>query len=168
MACLIATKFYGQAQTKLSTFLLTQYNRTLNDRTKGNNPWGIGLGLQTFLKNKTKFTPTLELTGNLYLEDDDVFRTNIDGTEIKSVDRMTTLFAGAAYNPSNIIYLSFVTGPTFINRQTYLGIKPSFGFYFSKAQKWTGKISYINIFNRDNRSKEDFSSLSCSIGLKLF
>jgi hypothetical protein len=49
-----------------------------------------------------------------------------------------------------------------------MGVKPSFGFYFSKNQRWTGKVSYINVFNRDKTTKEDFGSISLAIGLKLF
>jgi hypothetical protein len=49
-----------------------------------------------------------------------------------------------------------------------LGIKPSLGFYFDRYQKWTGKFSYINVFNRDVETKEDFGSVSFAIGLKLF
>lgn len=166
--CFLLTQVIAQTQRKVSTYLLTQYNKTIYDRTLGNNPWGVGLGLQTFFNNKTKFKPTIELTGNRYLEDDKVFRTNPDGTEINDVRGMVNLFVGASFNPTKNIYLSFVAGPSFINGQTLLGIKPSFGFYFSKSQKWTGKISYINIFNRDKATKEDFGSLSLAIGHKLF
>ena len=60
--------------------MFTQYNSTIYDRTIGNNPWGTGIGLQTFFNNKTKFTPTIELTEDIYLEDDKVFRLNNDGS----------------------------------------------------------------------------------------
>ena len=165
------TQSFGQTQRKISTYLLTQYNSTIYDYTKGNNPWGIGLGLQAFLNNKTKFKPTIELTGDIYLEDDKVLRLNPDGSIPKSdnsVGGMVNLFAGSSFHPTSNIYLSFVAGPSFISGQTLLGIKPSFGFYFSKNQKWTGKVSYINVFNRTNVTKEDFGSLSLAIGLKLF
>jgi len=72
------------------------------------------------------------------------------------------------FHPTQNIYLSLVGGPSFISGKTLLGIKPSFGFYFSKTQRWTEKVSYINVFNRTNVSKEDFGSLSFAIGLKLF
>ena len=81
---------------------------------------------------------------------------------------MVNLFVGTSFNPTPNTYLSLVGGPSFISGRTMLGIKPSFGFYFSKSQKWTGKISYINIFNRDKATKEDFGSVSFAIGLKLF
>lgn len=168
LLCSILTYSFGQTQKKVSTYLSIQYNKTMYDVTKGNNPWGVGLGFQTFLNNSTKFKPTIELTGDIYLEDDKVFRTNYNGTEINDVRGMVNLFIGTSFNPTQNIYLSFVGGPSFIHGQTLLGIKPSFVFYFSKSQKWTGKISYINIFNRDNTTKQDFGSLSLAIGLKLF
>ncbi len=162
------TQTFGQSQRKLSTYLLTQYNNTIYDRTAGNNPWGMGLGLQTFLNNKTKFKPTIELTADIYLEDDKVFRINPNGTEINDFRGMINLFVGTSFHPTQTIYLFFLTGPSFIGGQTLLGIKPSFGFYFTEKQRWTGKLSYINIFSRDKMTKEDFGSISLAIGFKLF
>jgi hypothetical protein len=39
--------------------LSIQYNKTIYDFTSANNPWGIGLGIQTLLNNKTKFKPKI-------------------------------------------------------------------------------------------------------------
>jgi hypothetical protein len=168
LLCFILTYSFGQAQKKISTYLLTQFNATLFDVTKGNNPWGVGLGLQTFLTNKTRFKPTIELTGDIYLQDDKVFRTDSTGTPLNDVRGMVNLFIGTSFNPTKNIYLSVVAGPSFISGQTLLGIKPSLSLYFTKSQRWTGKISYINIFNRGNAIKKDFGSLSLAVGLKLF
>ena len=168
LCCFVLSKAYGQKENKVTTYLLTQFNKTVYDVTQGNNPWGIGLGLQTFFNNKTKFTPTIELTGDIYLADDDVFRMHTDGTEIIDVPGMVNLFVGTSFEPAKNVYLSFVAGPSFINGQTLLGIKPSLGFYFSAAKRWTGKVSYINIFNRDKATGEDFGSVSLAVGLKLF
>lgn len=168
LLCFILISSFGQTQKKVSTYLLTQFNTTLSDVTKGNNPWGIGLGLQTFLNNKTKFKPTIELTGDIYLYDDKVLRTDSNGTPLNDVRSMVNLFVGSSFNPTKNIYLSVVVGPSFISGQTLFGISPSFGFYFTKSQRWSGKISYINIFNRGNAIKKDFSSLSLGVGLKLF
>ncbi len=171
LCCFILTQSFAQTERKVSTYLLTQYNYTIYDYTLGNNPWGIGLGLQTFFNNKSKFKPTIELTGDIYLEDDKVFRSNPDGSFPKDgndVGSMINLFAGSSFQPTKSIYLSFLAGPSFISGQTLLGIKPSVGFYFSPRQRWTGKISYINIFNRTKIINEDFGSLSFAIGLKLF
>ncbi len=171
LLCFILMPTFGQTQRKISTYLFTEYNKTLYDYTKGNNPWGMGLGLQTFFSNKTKFKPTIEFTGDIYLEDDKVLRLNPDGSFPKndnSVRGMVNLFLGSSFHPAQSVYLSFLAGPSFISGQTLFGIKPSLGFYFSKAQRWTGKVSYINVFNRTKITKDDFGSLSVAVGLKLF
>jgi hypothetical protein len=162
----VLTTSFGQRLKKVFTYLMVQYNNTIYDVAKGNNPWSVGAGLQTFLNIKTKFKATIELTGDIYLFDDKVFRTDSNGIQIRDVRGMVNLFAGASFNPTKYIFLSVVAGPSFISGQTLLGIKPSLGFYFPGSQRWTGKISYINIFNR-NKTK-DFGSLSVSIGRKLF
>ena len=166
IACFIFSRSF--CQTKVSTLLLAQYNTTMYDRTAGNNPWGVGLGLQTLLINKSKFTPTIELTADLYLENDKVYRMNADGSAINTVPGMINLFAGTSFHPVKNLYMSVVGGPSFINGQTLFGIKPSLGFYFSRSHRCTGKISYINIFKRDKTTKEDFGSLSFAVGIKLF
>lgn len=169
--CFLLTQVSGQTKRKVSAYLLTQYNHTLYDYTVGNNPWGMGLGLQAFLNNKTQFKPTIEFTSDIYLEDDKVGRSNPDGSfpgDDNSVSGMINLFAGSSFHPTENIYLSFVAGPSFISGHTLFGIKPSIGFYFSKTQRWTGKISYINVFNRTKIINEDFGSLSLALGVKLF
>lgn len=171
LLCFILTQTFAQTQRKVSTYLLTQYNNTIYDYTAGNNPWGIGIGLQTFLNNKTKFKPTIELTGDIYLEDDKVLRLNPDGSiplNDNSISSMVNLYIGSSFHPTQNVNVSFLIGPSFINGQTLFGFKPSFGFYLSKNQKWMGKISYINVFDRIKITKEDFGSVSLAIGLKLF
>lgn len=166
--CLLLTQSFGQTPRRVSTYLFGQYNKTITDRTLINNPWGAGLGLQAFLNNQTKFKPTIELTRDLYLYSIKVGIANPDGTVAKKVENMTSFYAGASYHPLNRVYLSFVAGPSFINEQTLLGIKPSVGVYFSENERWTVKCSYFNIFNRGEIVKEDFSSLSFAIGVRLF
>jgi len=166
--CFLFSKSFGQSQFNMSVYLQGQFNKTIYDRTIGNNPWGIGLGLQAYLNHSSKVRPLIDFTGDAYLENDKVLRLNTDGTPVDDIRGMINLFAGASYQPAKTVYLSFVTGPSFVGGQTLLGIKPSFGFYFSENQRWTGKISYINIFNRDKITNEDFGSLSFSLGHKIF
>jgi hypothetical protein len=168
LVCFITTQTLGQTPKIVTIYLSAQYNKTIADRTIGNNPWGAGLGVQSYFNIGSKFKPTIELTGDLYLMNDKVYRTNPDGTPINEVGGMVNLFAGSSYQPTKNIYVSLVAGPSFINGRTLLGIKPSFGVYFPKNKRWTAKISFINIFNRDKTSKNDFSSVSLAIGRKLF
>jgi hypothetical protein len=170
--CFILTSSsFCQTRRGVSTYLFTQYTKTLYDYTIGNNPWGIGLGVQALFNNKTKFTPIVELSGDLYLEDDKVLRLNPDGSIQDSrndIDNMISLFVGSSFHLNESIYLSLLAGTGFINGQTHVGMKPSFGVYFSRNRKWTGRVSYINIFNRTKLVDEDFGSVSLAIGFKLF
>lgn len=162
---------FGQKQRKISTYLLADYNKALYDYTINNNPWGAGLGLQFFLNNNTMPKPVLDITGDIFLEDDKVLRLNPDGSypqNNNTVGSMINLFAGSSFHPANTIYFAFTTGPSLINGHLFFGIKPAFGFHLAKSKKWTGKASYINVFNRTKITKEDFGLLSLAIGFRLF
>ena len=166
--CFSLTQIFSQTSKKFTGYLFGQYNKTIYDRTVPNNPWGMGVGFQSFFNNDWRLKVTADFTADAYLEDDKVLRTNADSTAIPDVGGMINLFAGLSYHPMPIFYFSFVAGPSFVSNRILLGVKPSIGFYFSRNDKWTGKISYINIFNRDPRTQQDFASLSVSVGTKIF
>ena len=159
---------FAQSQKKVSGYLSGQYNHTIYDRTRPNNPWGMGLGMQLFFNSSVHLKPTVDLTGDAYLENDKVLRLNPDGTPTSGIEGMVNLFAGLAFHPAGKFYVSVVAGPSIINGRALLGIKPSLGFYFSGNQNWMGKISFINVFNRDETTKEDFGSIGFSLGVRLF
>jgi hypothetical protein len=161
----VFTATYGQRH-RITSYFRLQYAQTLSDLTLGNNPWGIGLGLQAFYNNRSRFRPSLELTSDLYLEDDKVQRLSADGLPLQSIPTVTNLFAGSAFRITQSFYLSFLMGPSFINGQTLLGIKPSVAFFLCRNQRWLADFSYIRIFNREE--KKDFVSISGSIGLRMF
>ena len=166
--CFALTPSFGQAKRAASLYLQGQYTHTLYDVTQGNNPWGMGLGLQVFFQPSSAFRPTLDFTADAYLEDDKVARLNADETVIGDVGSMVNLFAGLSYHPATRVYLSLAGGPGFISGETRWGIKPSVGYYFSSSQRWVGRLSYINVFNGEARTRENFGSISLSLGLRLF
>jgi hypothetical protein len=168
LLCFILTQSFAQQQKKISTYLLGQYSQTLYDRTKNNNPWAIGAVVQVFFNTSTKIKPIVEFNADAYLEDDKVLRLDANGNPIGSVGSIATFFAGISYYPAKQVYLSFSAGPGFANGNILLGIKPAVGFYFSSNKKWTAKIAFTNIFNRDEKTKQDFGALSFAIGAKLF
>lgn len=165
---IICTQVLAQKERKGSLYLQGQYNHTLSDVTKGNNPWGMGLGLQMFFRQASVVRPTVEFTADAYLMDDKVYRGYSDGTAIETVGGMVNIFAGASVHPIRNVYFSFVAGPSFVGTQTLLGLKPSLGFYFSNNQKLSAKISYINVLKREVRAKQNFTSISFTLGLKLY
>jgi hypothetical protein len=160
----------AQTHKNGGTYLSLNYNGTLNDHTKGNNPSGIGLGLQTFINIKPRLKATIEYTGFLYLENDKVLRVDSVGNSLitdNDVRSMGNLLAGLVYLPTKQTQLSLVTGPSFINGHVYFTIKPSVGYYLSQSQRWLVKLSYLNVVNRYQPTKQDFNSLCFSIGLRL-
>jgi hypothetical protein len=166
--CCVFACCFAQKQRMVSTYLTTQFNTTLYDITKADNPWAVGLGLQAFLNIAPKFKPSIELTGDAYLMNTKILRLDSNGNIIDGLEGMVNLFAGASYNPTKRIYFSLLAGPSLVSRETRLGIKPSIGFYFPRSQRWVAKVSYINIFDRNKATKKDFGSLSFAVGFKLF
>jgi hypothetical protein len=156
------------AQRKVSSYFSLQYNKTVSDITYGNNPSGIGLGLETFINTKSKFKPVADISVIVFLEDDKVQRLTGNGEPIEDVSGMINVLAGTAFKPNQKIFISFVAGPSFINEATLLAIEPSIGLYFPKSQRWIFKMSYLNIFNRDKQTKKDFGSMGLAIAIKLF
>jgi len=148
-------------------FAEPEYSQTLKDRTKENNSSAFGVGVQAVLVNQSKFSPILNISDDFVFINDKVLRTNHDGSKMETIENVLKVFVGANFNPTESFYISMAGGPSFINGETLLGIKPSIGFYFPKTKKWTAKISYINIFNRDSGEKEDYGSLNFSIGFRI-
>lgn len=168
---------YGQTDRKVAVYLQGHYNKTRSDITLGNNPGGFGVGVQVFYPQNTKFRLTGEVTLSAYLLDDKVGRSygydDYDNWEqIPTVNGMTNVFVGGAYYPINALSVSVMSGLSSMNvdngRQNRFGIKPAINFHFSKNQRWIAAVSYINIFNRDPVTKQDFNSLSFSLGVRLF
>ena len=168
LACCVLGASFAQSPHKISIYLQTQFTRTLYDRTKGNNSEGIGLGLEGYFCNRSKIKPTIVFTADAYLLDDKVARLNGDNEILDDVSGMINLLGGVSYHPVNKFYASLVAGPSFIGSQTLFAVKPSIGIFFSNTQRWTGKISYLNVFDRDKESKRDFGAISVAIGLRLY
>lgn len=135
LLCCMFSSSFAQKQRKVSTYLTTQFNTTLYDITKGNNPWAVGFGLQAFLNNTTRFKPTIELTGDIYLADDKVLRLDKNGNAINSVGGMVNLFAGASYSPIKPVSF-FITGRSkFFRWPNKAGHKTFHWFLLSKVSK---------------------------------
>ncbi len=167
---------FAQQKHFISTFFSAQANLTLRDASKPNNPWSVGLGTQTYL-GKGKLKPTVEISADVYLADNKVFKAfgPTDGP-IERVDKMINVFGGFSFVPDSTFIISILGGPSFINGNTLVGIKPSLGYVFSKSRRWMGRIAYINVFNRYTFGvrgngylyiHDDFGSISFSIAYRL-
>jgi hypothetical protein len=165
LVCFISVQGFGQ---ELSGFLWGRINSTVYDKTIENNTNGFGLGVQAFLDTKSNFKPTLEMTWDLYPKFRKLLILAPNGDPVESKIGVLSFFAGTSFHPVRIGYISFLAGPCFINRKAYLGIEPSLGIYFSRDQRWSGKISFRNVFQNDQSSTRDFGVVSVGIAVKLF
>lgn len=164
---LLAFNAPAQSSRKVSVYLQAQYTGTIADRTSNNNPWALGTGLHGFV-NTGHIRPMLDLTADAYLYDDKVARLDENGEVLEDIGGVVNLFGGVSFHPYRQMYVSLAGGPSLINGRTLAGIKPSFGVYFTPKQRWSFRISYIHVFNREPTSKLDFSSVSFALGLRLF
>lgn len=167
-ACIITIAAFSQTTRQLSTYLELIHQMSIYDKTIGNNPWGIGPGLQMQFNTTGKFKPIVDISGFVYLQDDKVGRLDENENMLPDVRSMVNIFAGVLYQPKKTMYVSLTTGPSFVSSQTLIGVKPAFGFYFNASQKWRGQIAFTNVFNRGETVKGDFGSVSFSIATRLF
>lgn len=128
----------------------------------------MGVGMMAFMKSKTSLSLAVELTADYNFMDDKVFRMYTDGTEIPAVTGTLNLFAGLVYRPIKRIALTCTGGPSFVSGVVCAGIKPSLLLYLSNNQKWMTRLAYVNIFNRDKRTGQDFGVVSVGLGVRLF
>lgn len=125
LVCFILSNTFGQIKRKASLYLEGQYNQTISDVTKGNNLWGMGLGLQMFFRQKSMFRPTVGLSADAYHMDDKVYRMYLDGTPVGTIGGIINVLAGASVHPIRKAYVSFIAGPGLVGGQTLLSLKPS-------------------------------------------
>jgi hypothetical protein len=126
----------------------------------------MGPGLQILFHTNPRVKPIID-AGVSAFAGNKVLHLNEDGSPVDALEILVNVFGGVSFHSKKTVYLNLTGGPSFSNGRTLLGIKPAVGFYFSPKKKWTGQISYLNIFNRDKYSGDDFGSVNFSLGFKL-
>src|SRR5690242_19391194 len=91
----------AQKQNEISGYFLFDYNTTLYDKTLGNNPSGVGIGVQTMINTKSIFSPLIEINAQGSLENDDVFRLTKNGEGVPDARAIISVFGGSAFRVSN-------------------------------------------------------------------
>jgi hypothetical protein len=167
---------FAQTSGNISTYIMGQYNKPFLEWRIKNNPWGIGLGAETFFMTNRKFQPTLDLAGNVFIEKAQISPSFGSTGKAPDIGSNISLLAGASLHPIRRLYFSFVAGPTLINQKIYFSTKPSIGFYIDKDRKWTSKFSGLYIYNyvpvkpiMDGApDKEGIGYFQISVGRRLF
>lgn len=158
----------SQPNKPLQGYVALQYTRTLEDITKGNNPWGIGGGFQLHWR-PTKFIQAVgEVSGDLYLEDDKVGRSGPGGQLLPEVGSISKLLIGPALRISPCVNAAVTCGPSFTGGRAYFTLKPALHLFLNKRQSAFAKAAYIHVNNRGSTIREDFISYSIAIGVKAF
>ena len=167
---------FSQSSKTISTYILGQYNKPFLEWRQSNNPWGLGLGAETFFMTNRKFQPTMDLAGNVFIRKAE-FSQSFGSTEkAPDIRSNVSLLAGVSLHPIRRLYFSFVAGPTLVNNKVYFSTKPSLGFYIDKERKWTLKLSALAINKyvpvkpvfEGTPDKEATGYLQISIGRRIF
>lgn len=163
----IVTNCFSQPNRKLSVFLSFQANKTLFDRTITNNNGGIGFGLQTNLNTKTRVKPTLELNADFFAGTKELYLTS-DFKPIEAKSGVSGIYIGPLFEPVKRLFIAATFGTSIYNNKAHFGIRPSVGLYPSKRKNCTAKVSFTNIFQRDDINNKSFGYFSFTLALKLF
>lgn len=166
-ALLTATNCFAQTGKKASGTLSLQANRTLYDRTLTNNSNGIGFGLQTSTNTKSFIKPVLELNADLFAGTKELYVTDND-QPIKAKSGVLGIYTGAIMQPSNRLFIITTGGVNFFNGKGHFGIRPSLGYLLSKNGRFSARVAFTHIFQRDEISKQPFGYGSFALGVKLF
>jgi hypothetical protein len=153
---------FSQAERKLTTFALVQYNNTLYDQKPFNKNGIAGLGLQLFSNSKNLFKPTLEINADLFNEHG---IGPADGpTEQKIV--IPSVYIGPSFYPNERVFIAATVGSTLYGKARF-GVRPSIGFYPCSTKRWFAKASYTNVFQEAKIQDKDFGYVSVALAFKL-
>lgn len=59
---------FAQSARPISIYIMGEYNKPIFEWGIRNSPWGIGLGAETFFMIDKKFQPTIDVSGNIFIE----------------------------------------------------------------------------------------------------
>jgi hypothetical protein len=161
--------FSAAAQKKkiISAFATLQFTKTTKDITLGNNPWGIGVGAEAFMNVSKVFKPVMEITGDLYLEDDKVGRMSND-VMIPDVFAISKILGGISLQGGKYVNVAMVAGPAFLNKEVRWAVKPSVHLFLGDRERVFLKFALIRVYNRVKNFPDEFDSYSVGIGLKFY
>lgn len=122
-ALIIVVNTTAQKQRKFSSNIDFHINNTLYDRTASNNGAGFGIALQGILHTSSKFSPSIEIAGDVYGGTKELYLT-ASGEEIYAKSGVATLMAGTLYNVTSKFNVGVMLGAGFFNDESYFAIKP--------------------------------------------
>jgi hypothetical protein len=157
----------AQEKHKVHTYLDFHVNTTVYDRTRSNNAGGFGGGFETYLRTRSKFRPTLAVSGEAFGGTKELYLT-ADGRPIYAKSSLLSILAGSSYEGNGRMFINLAAGPSFFNSVVHLAVRPTIGVYFPANRQFVFKTSFTHIWQRDEISNDPFGFLSFAIGIRLF
>ena len=162
---LLSLHLAGQTDHKISAFAKMEGNYILYDQAMDNGMgFGTGVeidfnlesGLRMFLDFNCDFFPTNAL------------QTFVDGVELEKKKTVPSIYFGTSYPVFRNFYVSLEAGPTFINSDVYLGIKPGISYFLDKKQRMSVSLSLTHIFEADHSNDGPFGYAGLGLAFRVF
>jgi len=167
IALLTCSAALGQEDRKISAYASLNVNLTQYDRTISNNAVGFGAGAQINMRTGAWVRPLICFSADGYGGTKELYMT-AGGKPIMGKSEVINVFAGVLVNLPKRFFASFTMGPSFIDGNTYVGIKPAIGYYCLPGRQLAARVAFTNVYQRDDISNKSFGTLVISAAVKLF
>jgi len=178
ISLLISTKVVcAQNKQWLSLYAGINNSATIEDVTRQNNPWGLGVFTSAYINAGGWLRPAIEMSAEMFPKDEELhFADGSDG-EMPRIDAIVNLMAGAAIQFERFLSIGAVTGPAFVrsdgrttgfttNKRMWL-IKPVIDITPGNG-KVTIRVGYTKGSSRFKASSPTrYRSLTLGVGIRL-
>jgi hypothetical protein len=162
---LLSLQLTGQSHHKISIYAKMEANYILYDEAMGNTP-GFGTGVEIDINLKSGLRLYLDLNCDFFPTN--ALETFVDGVELEKKKTVPSIFIGTSYPVFRNFYISLEAGPTFINSDVYLGIKPSISYFLDKKQRMSVSLSLSHIVEADHSDDGSFGYANLGLVFRVF
>jgi hypothetical protein len=130
---LIYINAIGQTKSQLPFYFSTQYDKTTNDVTYGNNSWGFGVGVQGFIDVKSKWEPLIDITEDIYFEHNKPSTYNRESKSLNRADNMANVFFGVFIFWGTLLLYHLSRVRVISDRKGSLESNRRWGYFYQRA-----------------------------------
>jgi hypothetical protein len=115
ISLLISAHIVGaQKKQWLSLYAGVNSSATVEDITKENNKWALGVFTSAYVNTGGWLRPAFEITGDVFPEDEEVHISDCCDGEYPRIDAIVSLMGGAAIQFERFLSVGAVAGPAFL------------------------------------------------------
>ena len=162
---LFCLRLAGQSDHKISIYAKMQGNYIYYDEAMGRSP-GLGTGIEMDLNLQSGLRPFVDFGCDIFPANDVL--TTVNGIELEQKKTVPSIFVGTSYPVFRNFYISLEAGPTFLNSDVYLGIKPGISYFMDKKQRISAVLSFTHIFKADHSNDGPFGYASLGLDFRVF